>query len=320
MKGKRGFYIVGVVVSILILAILVFAYGGTDPEIHGHSNQEVDIYPIVLDTLNSRVGIGTSSPARKLEIQDDYLRIKSTGSTDYGIELINDAGTATYLGIGDQSDASVPHDFFVQTNAGKTLVVTDSGNVGVGGITSPIDKLHVNGGIRSSGSAADWNNGDQLTLDYNGGNSRINTRNSGGSASLGLWTNSAERIHISSNGNVGIGTANPGYDLDVQGNINMNGLLTTSSSVGMKFPLKFYNCQKSKSQSSGTWDYHTWTDSDCTGDAGIPADNSYCMASISRFGSGGGTGCNAQCYPSQGATYACGGTTTYVLTCEYLCW
>jgi len=92
------------------------------------------------------------------------------------------------------------------------------GKIGIG-TSSPLDKLHVVGGIRSSGSAADYNDGDQLTMDYNTGNSRINSRNSAGTANLGIYTNNAERIKITSNGDVGIGTANPTEKFEVIGNL-----------------------------------------------------------------------------------------------------
>ena len=74
-------------------------------------------------TSTGYVGIGTASPLRKLHLEDGFLRIKSTGATEYGVELMNDAGTAVYLGIGDSADASCAHDFYVETNAGKSLII-----------------------------------------------------------------------------------------------------------------------------------------------------------------------------------------------------
>jgi len=82
-----------------------------------------------------------------------------------------------------------------------------TGNVGIG-VVSPIDALHINGAVRSSGSAANYNSGDQVTLDWNAGNARLNAqKNSGGSATLQLMTQGTSRIFINDSGNVDIAGA-----------------------------------------------------------------------------------------------------------------
>lgn len=118
------------------------------------------------------------------------------------------------------------------------LKVLANGNVGMG-TTNPITKLNIetagsNDGIRmtqTSTTAASLNlnasTGHQWTLFSKG------TGNTGEGTNFSIydWTTGFNRIYIlGSNGNVGIGTINPGaYKLYVNGNFNVNGTATCNS-------------------------------------------------------------------------------------------
>ena len=95
------------------------------------------------------------------------------------------------------------------------------GNVGIG-TTSPSEKLDVRDGTITSRDSGNVNYAELdrfagLTLKGNGAGAKyISTPNTD---DLGFKTNNAEKMRITSGGNVGIGTTVPEYSLDVNGGI-----------------------------------------------------------------------------------------------------
>lgn len=72
-----------------------------------------------------------------------------------------------------------------------------------------------------------------LSLSPNsGGIGIINVNNYSGAANpLAFQTNASERMRIGANGNVGIGTTNPAYKLDVAGTINATSILVNGAPI-----------------------------------------------------------------------------------------
>jgi len=86
---------------------------------------------VTVDT-SQNVGIGTASPAVKLHVSGGTQRIQSTGSTSNAfLTLQNDVGTQAILGI-VSSGNNPANNFYIETNAGKTVYVDASGNLLVG--------------------------------------------------------------------------------------------------------------------------------------------------------------------------------------------
>lgn len=167
------------------------------------------------------VGIGTTNPAQKLHVYGSGDVSAIFKSTNAGAEVSLDAtngyaalrifasGTETWrVGNAGQSSSFQIH----QLGVGDRLTINNSGNVGVGS-TNPSFKLDVVGTLRATGESR-FDNGINLktaTLNYVYFDDAIAfSRNGVG-----------ERIRINSSGNVGIGTTNPGYTLDVQGSQNV---------------------------------------------------------------------------------------------------
>ena len=122
---------------------------------------------LYVDTLNDRVGIGTSSPSFPLEVD---------GGTGDGVKI-------------KAGNTSNDDSFLIANSSNTTLFVVDGGGeVGIG-TSSPSDKLEVNGAIRIA---------DQYELKFGGTTASIF-----GSSSLNqlrFYTNNTERIRIDSNG------------------------------------------------------------------------------------------------------------------------
>lgn len=215
--------------------------------LHTNSLQRMTI------TNTGYVGIGTTDPNAKLHVVNG-----SSGQTYSNVSgaLIDVNGTSnSYSALRVGSSAGNNH-----------LVVTNAGKVGIGA-TSPNEKLSVDTG--SNGSAGyisvDSQTLTRLKLGYSftsspsaitaaqiyadsSGNLDISSRGNAASA-IQLYTSSgtspSERMRITSDGKVGIGTTSPNAKLDIISGTN-NGIrisATDTSSVWRDIDIKSYVSQ-----------------------------------------------------------------------------
>ena len=176
--------------------------------------------------VSGNVGIGTTSPARKLQVNGDAELVSGNFylSNNYGIISKTSAGTAKDVFYVDSSNnvifgATAGGWNSIQFRNGATaqMYINSSGNVGIG-TTSPVSKLHVVGpiNIERTGVANIYS-----TIDMEG-NFRFNA--SSGYAHLFL-NNNTELARIMPSGNVMIGTTtDAGYKLQVNGDAYINTL------------------------------------------------------------------------------------------------
>ena len=159
---------------------------------------------------NGNLGVGTANPAAKLQIQSGALRLDDAWQIEFGSGL-----TTGYLG----SSISGSEELYMSVAGNRRLTIDKNGNVGIGNAT-PAYKLDVIGGNISTDSEI-YSLGGRLSLYRSAGNSYIDwssgrnlifrTETSVGGASA------SEKVRIDTNGNVGIGTTNPVYKLDING-------------------------------------------------------------------------------------------------------
>jgi hypothetical protein len=199
-------------------------------------------------TSAGNVGIGTNAPGEKVVIEGatPFLLINNTDESKSGVRFAD----AQNIGERFQAVYDAGAAAFTLDRVESTGVITErmridsAGNVGIG-TTSPSSKLHVlsdvtttdAGLIRHAASqdAANYyslvgtrfqfdksfvinNKGDEIVT-YSQ-NSTLGLNLLGGSANLiRLTTNSAERLRVTSAGNVGIGTTSPTATLHVNGTV-----------------------------------------------------------------------------------------------------
>ena len=143
---------------------------------------------------------------------ESYVSANSGGISGYP------GGLAFKTKIADSNSA---------TAVDTKMVLDAAGNLGIG-TGNPQNLLHVHkasgGGMLRLKSAST-----NVYLGTNDGSDGYLWVNSDDDLKFG--TNNTERIRILSSGNVGIGTNNPGYELDVAGDINLSGTLYGPSGI-----------------------------------------------------------------------------------------
>ncbi|MGY5351112.1 hypothetical protein ACXGQW_00825 [Wenyingzhuangia sp. IMCC45533] len=193
-------------------------------------------------TGNGNVGIGTATPDSRLEVNGSIKSSRLIASTTQNniplIQLFDSTNNIDWniengrTGVGDLG-------FY---NDGTKFVIKNNGNIGIG-ITTPNAKLHINNGNNSYGSILANANESKFSLytktlttqptdvesfrlglkydnDENNGFISFYRGQSGSGGFLGFSTFGAERVRITRNGDVGIGTIDTkGYKLGVNGKI-----------------------------------------------------------------------------------------------------
>jgi hypothetical protein len=115
-------------------------------------------YPIILNPAGGNVGVGTTSPAKKLEINQtgtgaqETLRITNSagGGLDVGLQIgTRDYGSGVVAAFIDATNAGDNNVKPLYLNPSSGAIYTGTGNVGIG-TTSPNYKLDVNGTINSN--------------------------------------------------------------------------------------------------------------------------------------------------------------------------
>ena len=240
-------------------ALVRFTQRGTGDVLRVEDSTNVDSTPLIV-TADGSVGIGLSSPSKKLHVSGDAQITGNftVGSSSLFFDVSNDN-----LGIGTTSPAAKLHVTgstsgelvrITQTGAGAALLVEDStnpdstpftvdasGKVGIG-TTSPAAMFHVtdSGGygaqIRSTtnlgllGSNAESDGlrisggiPDEVTV---GGNIYVyGNTHATRAANVTINTNGTEVITVNSSGNVGIGNTSPTAKLDITGSALISGSL-----------------------------------------------------------------------------------------------
>ena len=191
---------------------VVFNETSTDTDFRIEGNGEANLFKV--DAGTDLIGIGTSSPSTRLHVegsQDSLLFLKSTDAGS-GLAAADNSGSSIIQNIGGSFRVLTGGDpNVVGTASTEKFRITGGGNVGIG-TASPSTILHVKASnpdvyLENTGGGTG-----QLRIGHftNGAFIGTYSDDGGGSDSLRLGTHSGdERMRISSDGKVGIGTSSP---------------------------------------------------------------------------------------------------------------
>jgi hypothetical protein len=256
---------------------LTISSGGSSRQyIQAVNNAATTGRDIAINPYGGNVGIGTTSPAAKLEVEgsDHLFQISTSSSTGNPYMSFNQAGTRRsfiqHNNSGDYLKLASEYggiSFFTGTAGGETqkMTILSGGNVGINS-TNPHQKLTIRGndnyvateqtsyawggtntiGVRMGTSTAGlldfrrWDGG------VTHGTAVITQVTSDGGWGLDFRvdnksTNTAattSRMFLSTSGEVGIGDTTPSYKLDVNGTIRATGDVIAYSDIRVKENIK----------------------------------------------------------------------------------
>jgi Chaperone of endosialidase len=208
----------------------------TDDGLNNNFNTLTVLGATYLATQSGNVGIGTTSPATKLDIASGTIQV----SSGYGIYSAAGGGNATGFAFG----ANILTSYTANT---ERMRIDSSGNVGIG-TSSPGAILDVQSSapvirntattgtnqvaIRQSNTGGYFYTGiDTSTGSYLTGAAYAGFHWMSGAYPMIFATNNSERMRINASGNVGIGTNSPSTLLTVNGTVTATSYAGSGSSL-----------------------------------------------------------------------------------------
>lgn len=192
-----------------------------------NSNSNQDIFPSISIPFDSTI-IGT--PQHVL----DSLSLTNCKAGSMRLEVEVELGSSSIWDIRPVASMNPNNNdhkliFFDAVNNHTPVVLNSNGYLGIG-TTNPINKLHVHNGFALiSGNGSSLLFGDGMNNNYGGGDYGIEyikpNQTDGNHGGLNFWKPFGSSqgqltnfiMHLSNDGNVGIGTGKPNYKLDVNG-------------------------------------------------------------------------------------------------------
>ena len=190
-------------------------------------NDSVGGVRMAIDITNGNFGIGTISPAARLDVRSN---LTSASGVDVGAQIlptVNASGTEGYTGLlVNATEAAVGSGnqrlLDLQVNGTSKFIVSNTGALSLGSTVTTPNSFYGTAFIGSAGNAAAppfaFTSSNSTGMFY------INTNQ------LGLSTGGVERMRFDASGNVGVSTTTPGATLDVNGGLRAGAATVVTAS------------------------------------------------------------------------------------------
>jgi hypothetical protein len=163
---------------------------------------------------SGNVGIGTASPGTKLNMKGGVFLAENQASTNNQILYFDGGGTGVNTNSYNRNDAKFGVGIFVNDTGTTGSTITLVNKEGANNVTK-----HASIGFVNTDTTANGKFGGQIGFwpeDSNASKQQFRIYTSGASAGYNL---PVQRMVVTGDGDVGIGTTSPGAKLDVNGNI-----------------------------------------------------------------------------------------------------
>jgi len=256
-NGGSNFQVMG---TAQLLSVPYALYAETSG--NGSGNRGIDSWTTAsgntyVTEVNDNVGIGTTEPAKKLEVYQNVdgqhailVNNPNTGSNSRTQMFLSNGNVDVLLSAANQFGAAffgtmTNHEIRFTTNDQAKMVIKPSGNVGIGTM-DPTKSLEVNRNTNAAHAifVNNPNTGNdsrtQMFLSNGDVDVLLSAAHRFGAAFFGTMTNHEIRFTtndqakmvIKPSGDVGIGTLNPSYRLDVAGAVNATEYYLNGSPFG----------------------------------------------------------------------------------------